>query len=87
MLPPEKIIIWNVVICEVCICLSPLPTDVLKLCVADGGNSDVVDIFNAIAGTWSTAKLSLARRDLSATSLPSQGLALFAGGAGALVLK
>jgi hypothetical protein len=55
--------------------------------VGDWASSDAVDIFNAIAGTWSTAKLSLARRDLSATSLPSQGLALFAGGAGALVLK
>ena len=42
--------------------------------------SDVVDIFDANAGTWRTAQLSVKRRDLSATSLPSQGLALFAGG-------
>ncbi len=32
------------------------------------------------AGTWSTAKLSVARDFLSATLLPCQGLALFAGG-------
>jgi hypothetical protein len=31
-------------------------------------------------GTWHTAQLRVARGDLSATSLPSQGLALFAGG-------
>jgi serine/threonine protein kinase len=40
----------------------------------------VVDIFDANAGTWRTAQLSVARSDLTATSLPSQGLALFAGG-------
>ncbi len=45
--------------------------------------SDVVDIFDGNTGTWSTAKLSVARSGLSATSLPSQGLALFAGGGGA----
>ncbi len=55
--------------------------------VGDWASSDVVDIFNANAGTCSTARLSLARRDLSVTSLPSQGMALFAGGAGALLLK
>jgi hypothetical protein len=32
---------------------------------------------------WSTARLSVARYGLAATSLPSQGLALFAGGVGA----
>ena len=48
---------------------------------------DVVDIFDGKAGSWSTAKLSVARWDLSATSLPFQGLALFAGGAGALLRK
>ena len=37
------------------------------------------------AGTWHTAQLSVARSVLSATSLPSQGLALFAGGASALM--
>ncbi len=39
------------------------------------------------AGIWHTAKLSVARYALSATSLPSQGLALFAGGKGALLWK
>jgi hypothetical protein len=29
---------------------------------------------------WSTAVLSVARRSLAATSLPNQGLAIFAGG-------
>ncbi len=40
-------------------------------------------------GTWRTAKLSVARCDLVATSLPSQGLAMFAGGQnnGALLWK
>jgi hypothetical protein len=46
-----------------------------------------VDIFNAITGTWHTAQLSVLRDGLGATSLPSQGLALFAGGQGTLVLK
>jgi hypothetical protein len=39
-----------------------------------------VDIFNAIASTWYTAQLSVARWNIGATSLPIQGLALFAGG-------
>ena len=33
-----------------------------------------------VHGTWSTAQMSEARYGLAATSLPSQGLALFAGG-------
>ncbi len=49
--------------------------------------SAVVDIFDANARTWHTAQLSVARFTLSATSLPSQGLALFAGGGGALMWK
>ncbi len=44
------------------------------------GLSDVVDIYNAISGTWSTAVLSVARPLLAATSLPSFGVAIFAGG-------
>ena len=44
------------------------------------GFSNVVDIFHATAGTWSTAALSVARVGLAATSLPSAGLAFFAGG-------
>jgi hypothetical protein len=39
-----------------------------------------VDIFNAISGQWSTAVLSVGRRYVAATSLPNQGLAIFAGG-------
>jgi hypothetical protein len=42
--------------------------------------SNVVDIFNATSGTWSTAALSVARYDLAATSLPNVGVAIFAGG-------
>jgi hypothetical protein len=41
---------------------------------------NAVDIFNAISGKWSTATLSVARMNLAATSLPDQGLAIFAGG-------
>ncbi len=43
--------------------------------------SNVVDIFSATAGTWSTAALSEGRFFLEAASLPDQGLAIFAGGA------
>jgi hypothetical protein len=39
-----------------------------------------VDIFNATSGSWTTAALSFARFYLAATSLPNQGLAIFAGG-------
>jgi hypothetical protein len=39
-----------------------------------------VDIFDANARSWYTAKLSAARSDIAATSLPSQGLAFFGGG-------
>jgi hypothetical protein len=46
------------------------------------GYSMTVDIFNAKAGGWSTAALSVARSDLAATSLPDRGLAIFAGGIG-----
>ncbi len=46
--------------------------------------SKAVDIFNAIAGNWSTAVLSEARGLLAATSLPNQELAIFAGGLGLL---
>jgi hypothetical protein len=41
---------------------------------------DAVDIFDGNTRMWSTARLSVARCFLAATSLPSQGLALFAGG-------
>ena len=55
------------------------------LCAANGGipsPSKAVDIFNAITGNWSTAVLSEARLYLAVTSLPNQGLAIFAGGQG-----
>jgi hypothetical protein len=42
--------------------------------------SKVVDIFDASSGRWSAAALSVARYYLAATSLPNQGLAMFAGG-------
>jgi hypothetical protein len=44
------------------------------------GFSNVVDIFNSTSGRWTTAALSVARIYLAATSLPEQGLAIFAGG-------
>ena len=61
----------------------------LLLLIADSGGTygNVVDIFNGNTSAWSTAKLSIARSYLSATSLPFQGLALFAGGLGALLRK
>jgi hypothetical protein len=44
--------------------------------------SSVVDIFDAIIGRWSSAALTEARGGIAATSLPNQGLAIFAGGFG-----
>ena len=44
---------------------------------------NTVDIFNARSGVWTTAALSVARWYLAATSLPNDGLAIFAGGQGA----
>ena len=55
-------------------CASVMP------CAGGGSYSNVVDIFNVTAGTWSTAVLSQPRRDLAATSLPNAGVAIFAGG-------
>jgi hypothetical protein len=53
----------------------------LKLCaVSPYTGSNVVDIFDATTGNWRTAVLSEITRDLAATSLPNQGLAIFAGG-------
>jgi hypothetical protein len=52
----------------------------LMHCAGLGGYSNAVDIFNATSGRWTTAALSAARRNLAATSLPKQGLAIFAGG-------
>ncbi len=44
---------------------------------------NTVDIFNATSGVWTTAALSVARPYIAATSLPNDGLAIFAGGLGA----
>jgi hypothetical protein len=51
-----------------------------------GGNITVfktVDIFNSTSGSWSISNLSVARTDIAATSLPNNGIAMFAGGSGA----
>jgi hypothetical protein len=56
----------------VCVCLTPY--------AAGSGPSDVVDILNVTAETWSTVALSAARFILAATSLPDLGVAIFAGG-------
>ena len=42
-----------------------------------------MDIFNATNRQWTTAALSVATDGHAATSLPNQGLAIFAGGWGA----
>ena len=55
----------------------------LILCADGNAYSVAVDIFNATAGTWSTAVLSAARWTPAATSLPNLGVAIFAGGEGA----
>ena len=46
----------------------------------DNAVSSVVDIFNVLTGTWSTAALFQARHSLAAASLPNAGVAIFAGG-------
>jgi hypothetical protein len=53
--------------------------------VSNSDTSNVVDIFDVKTGAWTTAALSAARYNLAATSLPSDGVALFAGGWGALL--
>ena len=45
---------------------------------AGGGPSNATDLYNGASGTWSTAQLSVARRELAATSVGN--LAIFAGG-------
>jgi hypothetical protein len=49
--------------------------------------SNAVDIFDATSGRWRTAALSFPRADFAATSLPNQGLAIFAGGNGMHVCR
>jgi len=53
--------------------------------VIQGGSDDAVDIYDGIARSWSTARLSQARFNLAAASIPSHALAFFAGGESALV--
>ena len=48
--------------------------------VTAGSYSNLVDMYNNASGTWSTAQLSVARRDLVATSVGN--VAIFAGGYG-----
>ncbi len=57
-----------------CAPLTPFADDQIKTYY------NAVDIFNATAGTWTTANLSVARSELAATSLPNFGVAIFAGG-------
>jgi hypothetical protein len=59
---------------------------VVTPCTGYNSYSNVVDIFDATAGTWSTAALSVAQGGLAATSLPNAGLAMFAGGFGTCLL-
>jgi hypothetical protein len=52
----------------------------MRFADGSGSGSKTVDIFHATSGGWTTAALSIARSDLAATSLPDQGLVIFAGG-------
>jgi hypothetical protein len=52
----------------------------LMRCAGGEVGSNAVDIFDATSGRWTTAALSVSREVLAATSLPEQGLAIFAGG-------
>ena len=65
---------------EVCLSCRRL---LLMPCAGSSGYVTTVDIFNATSGIWTTAALSVARYTLAATSLPNDGLAIFAGGQGA----
>ncbi len=48
------------------------------LCLTHATAADAVDLYNSATGKWSTAQLSVGRRQFSATSVG--GVALFAGG-------
>ena len=64
--------------------VSEVTLEILELlirCTGGVNASKVVDIFDAVTGRWSTAALTEARAP-AATSLPNQGLAIFAGGYG-----
>ena len=63
-------------------CVEGARFELLLLIANAGGNAyNVVDIFNVSSGRWSTDVLSVGRYYIAATSLPNQGLAIFAGGA------
>ncbi len=47
---------------------------------AGGLSSNAVDLYNSASGTWSTARLSVARQYIAATSVGN--VAIFAGGYG-----
>ncbi len=49
-------------------------------CADTSAAVNAVDIFNATSGVWTTAALSVPRAVFAATSLPNEGLAIFAGG-------
>ena len=51
----------------------------------DGDDSKVVDLYDSGTGRWSTAQLSQARSQLSATSVGT--VAIFAGGRDGKLLK
>ena len=55
----------------------------IHTCASDANSIyDTVDVFDSAPNSWTTAQLSEARYGLASTSLPLQGLALFAGGIG-----
>jgi hypothetical protein len=54
--------------------------EIIIMPCADGVAFTAVDIFNVTSGVWTTAILSGPRSFFAATSLPNDGLALFAGG-------
>ena len=55
----------------------------IHTCTSDDNSIyDTVDVFDSATNSWTTAQLSEARYGLASTSLPLQGLALFAGGIG-----
>ena len=55
----------------------PCERDCVLIRAAAGDLSDVVDLYDSETGRWSTAQLSQARYDLSATSVGT--VAIFAG--------
>jgi hypothetical protein len=72
------------IVLQVVACVVYINTIYADSSVQISGPSNVVDIFNVRSGAWTTAALSVARYTLAATSLPNDGLAMFAGGVGSL---